>query len=764
MWLFAATPTGPAKGAVPPLRARLAETLALFRAERYAEAERQSQKLIDDAFRAHDLRTAARATGNVGAMRFALHQYRGALSAFLEARRLAIAERDSSEIAAIDANLASLYMEMGDLDEAARRIEGVLGRLTGDERRDHTAETQILLAQLRARQGRMPEALHLFRLGIEGAESAGDWKLVAFAWNRLGEEYLKQGNLRAAEQPLLEAYRIRTLRHLALDTSYRNLGRLRLEQGDLDGAERLLNKAIALAAQPQGPLPSWDAYHYRGRVLLARGRYQEAMADLRTAVRLARAWRWSAPPDDAVRIGAETWLDRVYSALIDAGNRLYLETGDPSLVRETFEAAEENRASSLRFRIQGRIAAAEALPAAYWSAVTRLQQAEISAARLGAPEAEQQALSSRETVAQMEADSFGAAPVTSSGLLRRLQSRLQPGDALLAFHLGVSDSWLWAVDAGRLALFRLPGREAIEALSAACGAGLPSCASVKLYSTLFGRLDAHWREKSRWLLALDDSLFAIPFAALPERGDLLVRRRTIEIVPGAGLWRNRASGAAQPRSAKVSGPFLGVGDPIYNAADPRRDSTIRLASFHSLPRLVASQPELAASERAWNGGARLLEGADASRAKLTAALAANPAVIHFATHFVRNSDSNSAVVLSLSPSGQDILAPAEIATWRVAARVVTLSGCRSSSGQVRPGSGLLGLTRAWLAAGAASVLATHWDVPDDSGPIFAAFYRQLGRGQTAAEALRAAQIEMASAHDWRAAPRYWAAYFVMGKE
>ncbi len=185
-------------------------------------------------------------------------------------------------------------------------------------------------------------------------------------------------------------------------------------------------------------------------------------------------------------------------------------------------------------------------------------------------------------------------------------------------------------------------------------------------------------------------------------------------------------------------------------ADPRRDAlpSVRLASFRSLPRLVASQTELAASMRAWNGGARLLEGRDASRAKLTAAVAANPAVIHLAAHFVQNSDSNAAIVLSLSPSGQDILAPAEIGAWRVAARVVTLSGCRSSSGQVRPGS----------------VLATHGDVPDDSSPIFAAFYRHLGRGQPAAEALRAAQMEMASAHDWRADPRYWAACFVMGKE
>lgn len=769
LWLLATIPTGPVIGAPSPLRAQLTETVALFRAQKYQEAERQSQQLIADAKRVGDWRTAARATGNVGAMRFALRQYRSALAAFLEARGMAVAQHDVSETAALDANLASLYMEMGDTDEAARRIEGVLGRLTGDDRRDHTAETQILLAQLRARQGRMPEALRLFRLGMAGAESANDWKLVSFAWNRLGEEYLQQGNFTAAEPALLEAYRIRVLRGLALDTSYRNLGRLKLEQGDLDTAEVLLNRAIELATQPQGPIPSWDAFHYRGRVRLARGQLAAAMTDLRTALRLARAWRWSAPPDDSVRIGAETWLDRVYSAFIDAGNRLYLKTGDASLICETFEAAEENRASSLRMLLRGRIAAAETMPAAYWPAVTRLQKAEVEAARMPSPEADQQALSAREALAQIESDAFGNAPITTRGLLRRVQTALAGqtygnGTAVMAFHLGSPDSWLWAVDRQTIKLYRLPDRAAVDALAVAFSRDFTQAASVnpsqnagrRLYNALFGELDARWREKSRWLLALDDSLFSVPFAALPEGGAYLAKARTIEIIPGAALW--------SPAKAPAGGTFLGVGDAIYNAADPRRTAEIRSVSSHYLPRLVASAPELAASARGWNGPSLTLEGASASREDLKAALASHPALVHFAAHFIEGPNSNAAIVLSLGASGQDILEAGEIASWRVNARLVTLSGCRSASGRIRPGTGLLGLTRAWLAAGAGAVLATHWETPDDSGPLFAAFYNQLARGQTPAGALRAAQLAMASAGDWRSDPRYWAAYFVMGKE
>ena len=55
----------------------------------------------------------------------------------------------------------------------------------------------------------------------------------------------------------------------------------------------------------------------------------------------------------------------------------------------------------------------------------------------------------------------------------------------------------------------------------------------------------------------------------------------------------------------------------------------------------------------WNGGHELLKGADASRAALTAGLARNPSVIHFATHFVESPGPNphGAIVLSLNAMG-----------------------------------------------------------------------------------------------------------------
>ena len=77
---------------------------------------------------------------------------------------------------------------------------------------------------------------------------------------------------------------------------------------------------------------------------------------------------------------------------------------------------------------------------------------------------------------------------------------------------------------------------------------------------------------------------------------------------------------------------------------------------------------------------------------------------------------------------------------------MVLSGCHSAAGATLRGSGLLGLTRAWLTAGARSVVASRWSTPDENGVLFQAFYSDLRthNREGAAASLRAAQLECLS--------------------
>ena len=77
----------------------------------------------------------------------------------------------------------------------------------------------------------------------------------------------------------------------------------------------------------------------------------------------------------------------------------------------------------------------------------------------------------------------------------------------------------------------------------------------------------------------------------------------------------------------------------------------------------------------------------------------------------------------------------------------------------------MGLTRAWIGAGADAVLATRWDIPDDAGKaVMVAFYRALRAHPEGgpAFALRQAQMELAAGTKWT--PAVWAAYFLLAKE
>lgn len=765
-----------------PVRATFQEGRDLFRAGRYLAALQKFESVRRSAVEINAGAMVLRAESNVGACRFALRQYRSALDSFLNARKLAKTAGDDGAAAVLDINIASLYSEVGELEVAAEWTRSALEIPADPAARRQYPLLLIQMATLNARQNHMPEAVSLFRKALDAADREGDWNAQALAWNRLGEEWLRRRNLGMAESALLEAYRIRKLQRLPLDSSYCNLGRLRLEQGDIVSASHLLDRAVELA-RPDGLAAPWESYHYRGRARLAQGRLREALADLRIAVRLGRAWRWSAPAVDAARIGAEGSLHDAYAALIETGNRLNRESPSEALVLETFEAAEENRADSLRTLIlEGR---EDGMPPEFWEAVQSLQRAELAALASNAAAGHRDLAAARADVARFEAEASGAM-VPQSRLLERTQAKLPADAVLLSFSLGARRSWLWAVDDGGPAVFALPGRERIEEQSAALEKAIlddaphARTAGASLYRTLFSALPQRFTRKKRWLLSLDGPLFKVPFAALVETSGAnsfyLAERRTIQVVPGAAVWLDAAEASAP------GDLFLGIGDPIYNAADPRlpQASALKPGPFRLfaaplpgsatlLPRLVASSGELNRCAREWRGEAVLLKGKRAGRLEIGEQLRRKPAVVHFATHILssRGNTPHGLIALSLSQAGEaQALGPIEVGRLRLPGAVVTLSGCHSAAGSVLPSTGLMGLTRAWIAAGARSVVASRWSVPDESGELFAAFYRRLRPGASLqpAEALRFAQVEMIRSGGWRSRPRYWGAYFAVGTE
>jgi len=450
--------------------------------------------------------------------------------------------------------------------------------------------------------------------------------------------------------------------------------------------------------------------------------------------------------------------------------------------------------------------------------LARLHRAEVAALAGGDAALQEEIRRLRATLTEMEAragldavpagahlDSWagggsahGLTTRPTQDFVKRTQLRLGPHDALVTFHLGQFDSYRWIVTRNTFAFDRLPPGPAlaaeVEGFANSIKSNAPAAVQEgeRLYSELFGGRGKMLENKSNWLLALDDALFRLPLAALPvgrhgNRPLYLVERHATRVIPTV-LFLEQAGRPAQPQN----GLFLGVGDPVYNRADPRWPETgaAPWASWFAkasndplqMPRLIGSGREVEACARIWSrppSSAVLLEGMDVSYARLEQELKKNPAAVHFAVHVLQPRQAQERgydqtkpmahpgegyLALSLSPSGEpDFLSPAQISAWRARLGLVVLSGCSSASGDVLPATGLMGLTRAWLAAGAEAVAASQWATPDTGGEFFQTFYSRL-RSASPAAALQQAQQSMITSGAWCSAPSYWAAYFVIGKD
>jgi CHAT domain-containing protein len=162
---------------------------------------------------------------------------------------------------------------------------------------------------------------------------------------------------------------------------------------------------------------------------------------------------------------------------------------------------------------------------------------------------------------------------------------------------------------------------------------------------------------------------------------------------------------------------------------------------------------------------------EASRASASSAELSKYQVVHFATHGFLNSahPELSGVVLSLVDEQgrvQDgFLRAHEIYNLKLPAELVVLSGCRTGLGKEIRGEGLVGLTRAFMYAGAARVLVSLWDINDKvTAELMTRFYRaMLGKERMRpAAALRAAQLSLWKEGRWPS-PYYWAAFVIQGE-
>jgi CHAT domain-containing protein len=780
----------------PEIRKTAREAYQLFVASKYEAALNKYSFALQLARSRHKPAVASRILTSMANCELARQQYRRALALNTEASRTG----DCEQLALSNASSAALYLQLFDLEQAMAAAERAHTLRTCLAHPYNRAEIALVLGWLRSVEGRSAEARSLLLSGIEDGDRSSNDRIVALGLHRLGAQALDDADLALADSALSGAYRIRTLTQdpFLFSTRY-ELAKLRLAQGDLGAALTLTQSAMNSSAGTG--LAPYLLLNLRGRIFQAQGNLTAATKDFREAMQAASQWRGRILPADSFRTSSDAGLQQVYDSFINAAVQLSIREHNPDLLVEAWQAAEVNRAAGLRESLLASRSWREQISPEYWDTLAQLRAVEARGLKDSSATLQSRIQSLRFHVTELEVRAGLSAsneldtteknlPLKTLTTVRRV---LGNSRTLMSFHLGQQASYCWTINQSRFSVSVLPSAEILNRLATQFKLAVENNDSKansigsQLYTELLQKPSAG--ATGDWLLALDGRLFEIPFAALTTNthngvSQYLVESNTTQIVPGAWAIGNN------PQVAP--GEFLGVADPIYNRADPRfhvqsTAATLPLDGlFHTirdrwfppdplaeLPRLVGSLPEVENCARAWDGTATVvLTGSAASRDSLARALNASPpAVLHFATHFIssRQTADETMIALSLQPGSStpllNLLTGRDIYSLRLPGSLVVLSGCSSAAGRSLPGAGLLGLTRAFLAAGASSVVASHWPTPDDSGVLFASFYRNLRDRQSGtpsgpAKALRAAQLEMLHSSSWRAAPRYWAAFQV----
>ncbi|MFN8454148.1 MAG: CHAT domain-containing protein [Anaerolineae bacterium] len=226
-------------------------------------------------------------------------------------------------------------------------------------------------------------------------------------------------------------------------------------------------------------------------------------------------------------------------------------------------------------------------------------------------------------------------------------------------------------------------------------------------------------------------LHQVPFQALFDGQQYLLERFEISYAPSATVLA-LCQGRTPPHPGKAL--VLGVPDPLIPAVASEVQAVVQQLDN---PAVYVDAPATLAVLRAEAPGCD---------------------VLHLACHGLFRADNPMFSALKLS---DDWLMAADVMQFDLTGALVTLSACESGRSQVIGGDELLGLARAFLGVGAATLVVSLWLVQDQStASLMATWYEQLRCGLGRAAALRTAQLALKAQHPH---PYYWAPFILLGQ-
>ncbi len=328
------------------------------------------------------------------------------------------------------------------------------------------------------------------------------------------------------------------------------------------------------------------------------------------------------------------------------------------------------------------------------------------------------------------------------------------GATILSYWLGLDHSYLWVITPDRLEIFNLPPAAEIDPLVQSYRLALlgsrdvletQNAAGRKLYDLLVAPAAKMIPKGARVTILPDGSLYGLNFETLLAPSPQLHYWIEDVDVSYANSLTLLAAGASRRGSAAKK--LLLVGDPISPDAE-----------FPKLPQAAA---EMTGIENYFSATERtVFSGAEATPDSYLKSQPAGFSYIHFVAHGTasRTSPLDSAVILSRQGDDYKLYAR-DIIQRPLHADLVTISACHGEGVRTYSGEGLVGLSWAFLRAGAHGVIAALWEVNDNSTPqLMDHLYSEIGKGVPPDAALRDAKLALLHSGSVYRRPFYWAPF------
>lgn len=299
-------------------------------------------------------------------------------------------------------------------------------------------------------------------------------------------------------------------------------------------------------------------------------------------------------------------------------------------------------------------------------------------------------------------------------------------------------------------------------------------------------LRASLRGAARLLISPDGELNLVPFEALIDKHDqYLIERYSVSyLTSGRDLLRMQAT------RANHSKPVI-FADPVFGEPATPTQEQIRAISWDRTTRSsiatgdnpsavyfapLAATADEARAIKALFPEAAVFTGQRATKAALQQVKA--PRMLHIASHGFFLRDANNALANPLLRSGLALaganlphdsrddglltaLEASGVDLWGT--KLVTLSACDTGIGEIRNGEGVYGLRRAFVLAGAESVVMSLWPVSDAiARQTMVVYYKGLRAGRGRGDALRQAKLALLTRRG-RQHPFYWASFIHSGE-